>query len=108
MAEVALSNLIAPETAHLSGGLSGPLGASTGSGNVKLTAESSGTRVEYNYEIVITGKVASIGGRMLEGAAKIVVSQFFERLVNQIEGKAVPFRLSFWQRFKRMIGIGST
>jgi len=108
VAEVALSNLIAPEAAHLSGGLSGPLGASTGSGNVKLTAESTGTRVDYNYEIVITGKVASIGGRMLEGAAKIVVSQFFERLVNQIEGKAVPFRLNFWQRFKRMIGIGST
>ena len=43
------------------------MGASTGSGDVKLTAESSGTRVEYNYEIVITGKVASIGGRMLEG-----------------------------------------
>jgi hypothetical protein len=45
---------------------------------------------------------------MLEGAAKIVVGQFFERLVNQIEGKSVPSSLTFWQRVKRMIGIGST
>jgi len=53
---------------------------------VRLVTEGDGTRVTYDYEIELTGKVASIGGRMLEGAAKALVNQFFERLVAQVGG----------------------
>ncbi len=87
-ANVALSEMIEPETATLSGGVIGPLGASQGTGHVRLVSEGEGTRVSYDYEIELTGKVASIGGRMLEGAAKALVNQFFERLVAQVGGDA--------------------
>ena len=87
-ANVALSEMTEPETATLSGGVIGPLGASQGTGHVRLVSEGEGTRVSYDYEIELTGKVASIGGRMLEGAAKALVNQFFERLVAQVGGDA--------------------
>ncbi len=105
IAEVGLSDLLPPSSVKLAGGLSGPLGAASGAGHVRLAAEPGGTRVKYDYEIMITGKVASIGGRMLEGAAKLVVGQFFERLVGQVTGKPVSPLAHFWGRIKALFSL---
>ena len=43
-----------------------------------LEADEGGTRVGYTYEVEVTGKVAAVGGRMLEGATRILIGQFFE------------------------------
>ena len=104
-AEVRLSDMVEPTSATLSGGLVGPLGASQGEGHVTLAPEGDGTRVRYDYTIALSGTVASVGGRMLEGAAKAIVGQFFNRLVAQVGG--APARpVSLWQRILRMLGIG--
>jgi len=107
VAEVGLSDLDPPKAVTLAGGLDGPLGSSKGSGKVRLTEEGNSTRVSYDYRIEIGGKVASIGGRMLEGAAKMVVGQFFDRLCSQIEGKPVPSgsEPGLWQRLLAMLGL---
>jgi 2-furoyl-CoA dehydrogenase large subunit len=108
-ANVALSNLVEPEKATLSGGVIGPLGASKGTGHITLKAEGNGTRVSYDYAIELTGTVASVGGRLLEGAAKAVVNQFFQRLAGQVSGKPVAAAPqpteSFWTRLLRTLGI---
>ena len=97
--------MVEPKSATLSGGLVGPLGASQGEGHVTLAPEGDGTRVRYDYTIALSGTVASVGGRMLEGAAKAIVGQFFNRLVAQVGG--APARpVSLWQRILRMLGIG--
>jgi 2-furoyl-CoA dehydrogenase large subunit len=74
---------------------------------VRLTEEGGATRVAYDYRIEIGGKVASIGGRMLEGAAKMVVGQFFARLCAQIEGKEVPAEAQpgLWHRLLVILGF---
>ena len=106
-AAVKLSDLDAPKSATVSGGLEGPLGSSAGSGRVSLEARDGGTFVQYSYRVEIGGKVAAIGGRMLEGAAKIVVGQFFERLVAQVGGKPVPApNGSWWQKLLSALGLG--
>ncbi len=108
VAEVALADLVPPTSATLSGGLDGPLGSSRGSGHVVLSADGEGTLVSYDYRVEISGKVASIGGRMLEGASKIVVNQFFARLCAQIEGGDVAAAGggdSFWRRLLVMLGL---
>lgn len=106
-AAVKLSDLDAPNAATVSGGLEGPLGSSVGLGRVSLEARDGGTLVQYSYSVEIGGKVAAIGGRMLEGAAKIVVGQFFERLVAQVEGKPVPASSGgWWQKFLSALGLG--
>jgi len=104
-ATVALSDKVEPEAATLSGGLTGPLGASEGSGHVTLRAEGGGTRVSYDYEIALSGTVASVGGRMLEGAARALVNQFFQRLVAQVGGAGAPQADSWWTRLLRSLGI---
>ena len=85
----------------------GPLGASQGTGHVELKAEGDGTRVGYDYAIELTGTVASVGGRLLEGATKSVVYQFFQRLVAQVDRKpgTVPITASLWRRILRSLGI---
>ncbi len=44
------------------------------------------TSVSYVYEAEIGGKVASIGGRLLDGAARVVIGQFFAALARQAGG----------------------
>jgi 2-furoyl-CoA dehydrogenase large subunit len=108
IAEVGLSDMDPPNAATLSGGLTGPLGSSRGSGRVRLAAEGAGTRVSYDYSIEISGKVAAIGGRMLEGAARVVVGQFFQRLVSQVDGRepTPAAGVSWWRRLLAALGLG--
>jgi 2-furoyl-CoA dehydrogenase large subunit len=82
-ANVALSDLTPPRSAKLSGDLAGALGASHGSGTVTLKAAEGGTDVTYDYTVHLTGKVAAVGGRMLDGAARLLIGQFFKALVKQ-------------------------
>ena len=54
---------------------------------VELAPHGSGTRLTYDYEAEVSGKVAAVGGRMLEGAAKVVLRQLFESLGRQAAGE---------------------
>ncbi|MBD20412.1 MAG: carbon monoxide dehydrogenase [Rhodospirillaceae bacterium] len=106
VASVKLSNLNAPNEATVSGGLEGPLGASSGSGQVTLKARDGGTFIQYKYNVEISGKVAAIGGRMLEGAAKVVVAQFFQRLTAQVSGLPIVNKDNrWWHKILHVLGI---
>jgi 2-furoyl-CoA dehydrogenase large subunit len=61
-----------------------------------LTQIPEGTRADYDYEIVVSGQVAAIGGRMLDGAARAVISLFFRQMIAAAGG--VPTRVSWWRR----------
>jgi 2-furoyl-CoA dehydrogenase large subunit len=80
-AHVRLSDLLPPHAATLEGRVIGPLGAASGIGHIRLADVPEGTRADYDYEIAISGKVASIGGRMLDGAARAVIGLFFRQLI---------------------------
>ncbi|MFP6748797.1 MAG: molybdopterin cofactor-binding domain-containing protein [Alphaproteobacteria bacterium] len=103
VATVKLSELEPPRAATLSGGLDGPLGSAVGSGRVHLEPAPEGTKVGYTYEVAIGGKVAAVGGRMLEGAARILVKQFFERLAAQIGGAPTAAAAPRWQWWRRLL-----
>ena len=105
-ARVTLSNLDPPHSAVLSGSLGGPLGVSVGSGRVKLTPAGEGTRIDYDYTVEISGTVAAVGGRMLDGATKVLIKQFFQRLVAEMRGgpAAGPAR-PWWRRLLQALGF---
>ena len=64
--------------------------------------------MHYVYHAAIGGKVASIGGRLLDGATKVIIGQFFSALARQAEGGGSGRDgLSLVVRLKRLIGIGS-
>jgi 2-furoyl-CoA dehydrogenase large subunit len=80
-ADIQLSNLDEPRAVTLTGVVAGALGDARGSGRIALMPVESGTKITYSYDAEIGGKVASIGGRLLDGAAKVVIKQFFAALV---------------------------
>ena len=104
-AQVQLSELDPPSALTLSGDLSGPLGSSRGSGRLHLAPEARGTRVRYDYAFEITGKVAAVGGRMLDGAARVIIGQFFERLIAHVGGQSPPTPASWWKRLLKALGM---
>ncbi len=108
-ARVSLTDLRPPKSAVINGSLQGPLGSSNGVGNITLEPVKGGTQVNYDYGFDISGKVAAVGGRMLVGAAKVLMSQFFQRLASVTEMPSEPSvalpRLTWWQRLLKMLGI---
>jgi 2-furoyl-CoA dehydrogenase large subunit len=90
----------------LSGGLDGPLGASIGAGRVRLSAEGGHTRIDYEYDVEISGKVSAIGSRMLDGATKVLIDQFFKRLTAELR-PAEENPPSLWRRILNALGFKS-
>jgi 2-furoyl-CoA dehydrogenase large subunit len=83
-ARIMLSDLDKPNGVTLEGTANGALGFGFGKGRITLAPETDGgTSVHYRYEAEIGGKVASIGGRLLDGAARVVIGQFFAALARR-------------------------
>ena len=85
-ANVGLFDLDEPQSAVLRGDLSGALGAASGEGCLTLTPHQSGCRIDYRYDIHLTGRVAMIGGRMIDGAARLLIGEFFRRFAASLGG----------------------
>ncbi len=85
-ADVQLSNMDEARHTAIGGQLSGPLGTAEGSGDVWLSAADDGAQIRYTYRVNVGGKVASVGGRMLQRAAQLIIGQFFERLAQSTQG----------------------
>lgn len=103
-AHIALADLEPPRRLRLTGDTAGPLGRSDGDGRITLTPEGGATRVDYTYAVRISGKVAAVGGRMLDGAARALINQFFRRLVGRSTGAPTPgllARLVAWLGLER-------
>ena len=86
---IKLSELDPPRALTLNGRVAGLLGSANGTGHIRLRAADETTRtvLSYDYEVEIGGKVASVGSRLLDGAARFVIRQFFEALSHQLGGE---------------------
>ena len=84
------------DTLRLAGSGQSALGTAAGSGTVGLEPKPGGTRLHYDYRAQVGGKVAAVGSRMVEGAARIVVAQLFEALGREAAG--TPARPAWWRR----------
>jgi 2-furoyl-CoA dehydrogenase large subunit len=107
-AEIRLSDLDPPHGLSLGGKGASSLGSAEGAGSIRLEPSNGGTLLSYDYSAAVSGKVAAVGGRMLEGAAKIVLRQLFEQLGRQAGGgggAAAAPRGSWLQRLLRRLGV---
>jgi carbon monoxide dehydrogenase subunit G len=88
---VRLSDLDPPNSYTLTGeGSGGAAGSAKGVAKVRLEPGQGGTRLLYDVDAQISGKLAQIGSRVVEAAAKMLAGQFFERLGQAVVGKAPP------------------
>ncbi|MBV8916426.1 MAG: molybdopterin-dependent oxidoreductase [Acetobacteraceae bacterium] len=103
-ADIQLSDLDPPRAVTLTGSVTGALGSGGGTGRVTLVPEEGGTTIAYAYEAAVGGKVASVGGRLLDGAARVIIGQFFAALARKAGGGSAA-RRGLIARLLALLGI---
>ena len=63
---------------------SGAPGFVNAAGQVRLCTEGNDTRVEYSGVVNAGGPIASVGQRMISGAARMLIDQFFRCMKNAL------------------------
>jgi carbon monoxide dehydrogenase subunit G len=87
--KVRLSDLDPPNSYRISGeGEGGVAGFAKGGAKVTLTDDAGGTRLSYDVEAQIGGKLAQLGQRLINSAAKKTADDFFERFAGAVASKA--------------------
>ncbi len=87
---VSLSNLDPPNGYRISGqGDGGVAGFASGGATLKLEAKDGGTRLSYMVEAQIGGKLAQLGQRLVNGAAKKLADEFFRKFAAAVGSEDV-------------------
>lgn len=82
--KVRLSDLDPPNGYRISGeGDGGVAGFAKGGATVALAEKDGGTLLTYNVEAQVGGKLAQLGQRLVNGAAKKLADQFFAKFAAQ-------------------------
>lgn len=71
-------------------GSGGAAGMARGQSEVQLDDHDGGTRLRYNVQASVGGKLGQVGGRMIDAAARQMADQFFAAFNKQLGGPAAP------------------
>lgn len=83
---VTLTNLQPPESYTLIGeGKGGAAGFAKGSADVRLVEDGANTVLEYKVKANVGGKLAQVGGRLVESTTRKIAADFFGKLAEVIE-----------------------
>jgi carbon monoxide dehydrogenase subunit G len=86
--KLTLSDIVPPQSYSISfEGQGGAAGFAKGGANVRLAAENDQTKLSYDVKANVGGKLAQIGSRLVDAAAKKVADDFF-RNFNQKMGSS--------------------
>ena len=78
--KIALSDINPPQSYTISfEGQGGPAGFGKGSAKVQLTPNDRGNELAYSVQASVGGKIAQLGQRLIDGAAKSMAEDFFKR-----------------------------
>lgn len=85
---VTLSDLNPPDSYRISGnGEGGIAGFAKGGALVRLETVEAGTKLTYEVEAQVGGKILQLGGRLIDGTAKKLAAQFFDDFAKAIGGE---------------------
>ncbi len=83
---VQLSDIIEGRSLRISGeGKGGVAGFAKGGANVMLEPIPEGTRLSYDVDAAVGGKIAQLGSRIIDGFAKKMADDFFTRFQDAVE-----------------------
>jgi carbon monoxide dehydrogenase subunit G len=82
---VKIDNHVVPESYDIHVDGKGSNGFLKGSGSIKLRTDGAHTILDYGGEAQVGGTIASVGQRLLDGAAKTLINQSLKALSAQIE-----------------------
>ncbi|MEN0041352.1 MAG: carbon monoxide dehydrogenase subunit G [Pseudomonadota bacterium] len=85
--EVNLENLNPPDSYTITGeGKGGIAGFAKGGADVQLKDVEGGTQLDYQVQAKVGGKIAQLGSRLIDGAAKKLAAEFFDNFSKRISG----------------------
>ncbi len=86
---VSLSNLDPPNAYTISGeGTSGAAGFARGSADIKLEEQDGGTMLRYTVAATVGGKLAQVGGRLIDATANQMADKFFSSFAERLRPEA--------------------
>jgi carbon monoxide dehydrogenase subunit G len=81
-----LSDIDPPNGYKISGeGQGGAAGFAKGGAEVRLSPQDGGTLLSYVVQAQVGGKIAQLGGRLIDATAKSLADQFFKKFAAHIE-----------------------
>jgi carbon monoxide dehydrogenase subunit G len=84
--KVQLTDIDPPNGYRISGeGQGGVAGFAKGGANVTLTDDGGGTLLSYQVNAQVGGKLAQLGGRLIDATAKQMADAFFDRFSKQVQ-----------------------
>jgi carbon monoxide dehydrogenase subunit G len=111
---VTLQDLNPPESYTIAGqGQGGAAGFAKGSAAVKLTPDADHTILDYTAKADVGGKLASLGGRLIQATSKKLADEFFSKFAAEVggeddattAGEATPAEAK-QSRWKKWLGLG--
>ena len=112
--KVRLTDINPPNGYRISGeGQGGVAGFAKGGANVGLTDDGADTLLSYQVSAQVGGKLAQLGGRLIDATAKQMADAFFERFSQQVHalspaaGEAQPAARSQVAPLPSAISIGA-
>ena len=78
--KVRITEAVAPEQFHLHVDGTGKIGFMKGDGLLKLSDAEGATNVTYEGDVQIGGTIASVGQRLIDTTAKMLIKRFFDKL----------------------------
>ncbi len=88
--KVDMTDIVEPERfTMLVDGRGGP-GFVKANAKVKLTPEGEGTRIDYDADVTVGGKIASVGQRLIDASARAIVKQSLEGLNERLKVMPPP------------------
>ena len=89
--EVQLTDLDPPNGYTISGkGSGGVAGNARGGAKVKLVPDGNGTKLSYEVDAQVTGKLAQLGSRLIDSTAKMLAGQFFNKFEALVSKPEAP------------------
>jgi carbon monoxide dehydrogenase subunit G len=88
--KVVSTDIHPPSSYHILVTGSGPVGVVRGEGNIALEAMPASTRLRYDGAVQVSGRIASVGQRVMDSSAKSIVKQSLQNLEKQIQARLQP------------------
>jgi uncharacterized protein len=98
--DVTLSNIDPPNGYRISGKGNGVAGMASGGADVRLADVPDGTKLSYDVDAQVGGKLAMLGARLIDSTASQLAAQFFEKFAAAATAlaKAAPIKKSAVKR----------
>ena len=87
--DIELGELNPPNSYKISGSGNSPVGFASGEANVKLEDHQNGTKLIYEVEANVGGKIAQVGSRLIDMTAKKMADIFFWKFSELISSEDI-------------------